>query len=75
MGQLEEDPLERWVLNQFEDIKHRAEQAITQPRNKTLGDTLITGFELMKLLIESQCVCERYRFMKRLQAMKGDKIE
>ena len=75
MEELEEDALKQWTLNQLEDIKHRAEQAITQPRNKTLGDTLITGFELMKLLIESQCVCERYRFMRRLQAMKEEKIE
>jgi len=75
MEELEEDALKQWTLNQLEDIKHRAEQAITQPRNKTLGDTLITGFELMKLLIESQCVCERYRFMKRLQEMKEEKIE
>jgi len=75
MEELEEDALNRWTLNQLEDIKHRAEQIIQPSRNKTLGDTLITGFELMKLLIESQCVCERYRFMRRLQEMKGDKIE
>ena len=89
MEQLEEDPLkrwrlnqledikqlERWRLNQLEDIKHRAEQIIQLSGNKTLGDEIITGFELLKLLMESQCVCERYRFMKRLQAMKGEKIK
>ena len=75
MEELEEDALNRWTLNQLEDIKHRAEQIIQPSGNKTLGDIFITGFELMKLLIESQCVCERYRFMRRLQEMKGDKIE
>jgi len=72
MGLLEEDPLERWAKNQREDIKYRANQILTQPGNATLGDKLITGIELLKLLIESQSVNERYRFMKRLQSMSKE---
>lgn len=75
MGQLEEDPLELWAKNQLKDIRYRAEQITTQSRNKTLGDTFITGFELLKLLIESQSVYERYKFMKRLQSMNEEEIK
>jgi len=72
MGLLEEDPLERWAKNQLDDIKYRAETLAAQAENKTLGDKIITGFELLKLLIESQSVKERYRFMKWLQSMSKE---
>jgi len=72
MGLLEEDPLERWAKNQLGEIKFRAEQVITQSKIITPGDMVITGFELLKLLIESQSVKERYRFMKWLQSMSKE---
>jgi len=76
MGQLEEDTLERWANNQLEDIKYRADQITGNipSGNRTLGGIFITGFELLKLLMESQYVYERYRFMKRLQSMNEENI-